>query len=232
VDWGFKLNATAEVGSSCAHACTSVQSACVRLLLACPVESDLLSAALCLAQLRGNAVSEFSLVANGALVDNDASFYFGSAPHYVGDEPPAPCVLTVSFQPLCPCMSFTRAIVVRCGASVRRSLSVCMHGFLLHSCCCCCCCCCSALCCCFVLSGMYVRVNNSIPVLVVTMSRLMQDFRVVGTACLDVYDIQGRLAATRSYFSTSLLRSQLAVGQPRSLPHTHTPDPVPFLGMP
>ena len=79
---------------------------------------------------------------------------------------------------------------------------------------------------------MYVRVNNNIPVPFVTMSRLMQDFRVVGAACLDVYDIQGRLAATRSYFSTSLLRLQLAVGQPLSLPHTHTPDPVPFLGMP
>ena len=102
MDWGFKLNATAEVGSSCAHAWTSVQSACVRLLFACPVQSELLSAALCLVQLRGNAVSEFSLVANGALVDNDASFYFGSTPHYVGDEPPAPCVLTVSFQVLYP----------------------------------------------------------------------------------------------------------------------------------
>ena len=51
----------------------------------------------------------------------------------------------------------------------------------------------------FVFSGMYVRVNNNIPVLVVTMSRLMQDFRVVGAACLDVYDIQGRLAATRRH---------------------------------
>ena len=102
-----------------------------------------------------------------------------------------------------------------------------MPGFLLHA------CCCSALCCFFVLSGdVYVRVNNNIPVLVVTMSRLMQDFRVVGAACLDVYDIQGRLAATRSYFSTSLLRSQLAVGQPLSVKHTRTPDPVPFLGMP
>ena len=28
-------------------------------------------------------------------IDNDSCFYFGSAPVYAGEEPPAPCVLTV-----------------------------------------------------------------------------------------------------------------------------------------
>ncbi len=39
-------------------------------------------------------MSEFSLAAPG-LIDNDSCFYFGSAPVYAGEEPPAPCVLTV-----------------------------------------------------------------------------------------------------------------------------------------